>query len=479
MARQTPRRRMWTAVGLLFALSAITVGARGLQVWAPFARDPVAVLWPHNVRPLVDFIQGETQTKFIAPVKFVYVADAGGFSKRATPSLDPSAQTRADLRTAAAVGRALGFWSGNVDLLADTDLIRRASDFSSVWLRDENTVLVRASDAKAELSPVDRADLIVTLTEILDDQLYHIADRLGQAVDSQRFQSFAGIDLGEAVWMHDRYVRRFSAADKTAYDKASTAIGSTYASKVSSVPPAYRALRIAGQRLGPAFVGALHARGGNSFTRALTSDPPTALDQMEMPDAKYRQRDHVEHVDPPPVPTHATLLNHRQLGPFAVYLVLAAAMPPTDALVAADGWGNDSFTSYELDGRVCVDGRIVADTAADADHIARALETWGHARPSQSATLLGRKGTTLLLTACDPGTQVHQPIVAPVAIDQFFGRADVLVSEIERTHLPRRSECVAVSAFQRYSARDVRGANPAVDAAAILAAIAADCDASV
>jgi hypothetical protein len=151
--------------------------------------------------------------------------------------------------------------------------------------------------------------------------------------------------------------------------------------------------------------------------------------------------------------------------------MLAAGLTPTEAVTASDGWGNDAVTVFRAGAQTCANGRIVADTTADADRIERGLNAWGRTRPTATGALIGRKGDTLLFSACDPGAAVREPIVSAGALDQFFGRADELNRQINSNGLPARSECVAVSAYARYLAHDLDGS--------IIDEISSNCDSSV
>ncbi|MFM2076942.1 MAG: hypothetical protein RJA49_832, partial [Actinomycetota bacterium] len=232
--------------------------------------------------------------------------------------------------------------------------------------------------------------------------------------------------------------------------------------------------------VGTAFVAALHESSDrHAVEKAFTSDVPAATDQMSMPVHKYQRRDRLEHVAPPAVPSAAEHLYTRQMGPFGVYLVLAGGLDAPEALTASDGWGNDAFVAYRLDGKVCVDARIVADSRSDADRIERGLEAWGHARPKESAALVGRDGTTLLLSVCDPGVKATERVVDAATIDQFLDRADLLKDRVAFTGLPALSECVAVSFFTDHVASDLRGENPDVDPFNEIDDITKNCQSSV
>jgi hypothetical protein len=470
MARLTPRRRMWTAVVLLAAITALTVGTWGLREWAPFAHEHAAVTWPKNLQPIVDFVQSESHMEFTSAVDVRFLPTR----QEMLTALAPQPRTPAALASLSAysaLGRALGYWSGDVNLDAASSTLRAASDFASGYVRASNTLAIQAKDGAAALTPVQRADIVVSLASILDDQHFHVLQRLDLLSNSQQFEALAGVDYGQMAWLHDRYVHRFDTTDRSAYDAATTKRGTEFEAKASTAPAAFRALRIEAQLLGRGFVAALHALPSDGFAHALGPGVPTALDQLEMPTAKFLRRDTTDPVQPPPLPVHAELLGHRQLGPFGLYLMLANGLPATQALTASDGWGNDAVTIYRAGTQTCADGRVVADTSADADRIERGLNAWGHARPKEAAALVGRKGTTLLFTVCDPGPTVHQATVGPSEIDQFFGRADELTRQVTDHGQPTRSECIAVSAFARFAARDL---NPST-----LNDVTADCDSSI
>ena len=316
-------------------------------------------------------------------------------------------------------------------------------------------MLVQADGPTDEL-PIDvQADLVVLLTEIVDEQHFDLGRRIDEAPTAQDFQVLVGLDLGQALWVRDRWVDDLDANDRNAYEEARARRGNNYADATRDVDPVFRSLRIVGQALGPAFVLALHESGRRDAVEiALRDDVPEAVDQLAMPVGKYERRDELEDVEPPPVPDQAEPVYTRQLGPYGLYLLMAGGLPPTEALQAADGWGNDSFVAYTLDDRLCVDARIVADSRSDADRIERGLDAWGHARPEESDALVGRDGDTLLLSVCDPGADVDQATPDEDDIDQFFGRADLLSSRIQVTGLPALSECVTVRWFETNVAAD-------------------------
>jgi hypothetical protein len=480
MAKLTARRRAWAAVGIVTGVTALSTGAWALHEWKPFAHPSSTPSWPPSVAPLARYVEDTAHVRFTSRVNVEFIADADAFVARVEPDAKPS---EAALRTAAtdeAVGRALGFWTGEPHLADGSHLLRTSSDSGVEWLPDDNTVVVRAKDGKATLSPIDRADLVLVLTEIVDDQRYRLADRMDAAPTPQAFQVLAGMSIGEALWVHDRYVDRFNGDDVDAYRAALTERSAAFGHAVASVNTVFRTLRVASQTVGAAFIATLHrAAGPHGVARAFTSDVPEAIDQMSLPVHKFFEVDPLEHVDAPPVPSDAEYVYTRQMGPFGVHLVLAGGLDPAEALAASDGWGNDSFVAYRLDNRICVDARIVADDAVAADRIERGLQAWGARRPAASDALVGRHGTTLLLSVCDPGANTAQPTVDAPAADQFLGRADLLRDQVTATGQAGMAECVAMGFFRGRLAADLRGENSDVDPVAEIDLIGHECHTSV
>ncbi|MEN9645603.1 MAG: hypothetical protein RL238_2272 [Actinomycetota bacterium] len=454
MALQTPRRRTWFAVAMVLALTALVTGAWALRAWQPFADDAQSVEWPENVQPLADFVERETGLPFLDPIDVEFLG-RDEFEQRLDDAVEePSEEALATALDDEALGRALGYWNGEPELARRSAQLREASNTLVEWDGDD-TILVQADGPDAELMLDAQADLVLALTEIVDQQHFDLDERIDAAPTAQDFQVLVGLDLGQALWVRDRWLDELTLDEHDRYEEQRADRNENFADATDDVDPVFRSLRIVGQALGPAFVLALHESGRrDAFEIAIRDDVPAAVDQLMLPTGKYERRDELEPVDAPPVPKDAELVYTRQLGPYGLYLLMAGGLPPTEALQAADGWGNDSFVAYRLDDRLCVDARIVADSRTDADRIERGLDAWGHARPDESDALVGRDGDTLLLSVCDPGTDVRQRTPVEASIQQFFGRADLLQSRIEVTGLPALSECVTVRWFETHLAVD-------------------------
>lgn len=184
---------------------------------------------------------------------------------------------------------------------------------------------------------------------------------------------------------------------------------------------------------------------------------PTALDQISLPVGKYLRRDALEPVTAPPGPAAAHVQYSNQMGPFATYLLFSTGLPLNVALTASDGWGNDRYTAYELDGRICVDVHLVADSRDDADRLANGLNGWARVRPKEADALVGRNGNDLYATACDPGTDVDQSVPTESAVQQYVARAQELQFRADLSGDPSLAECVAVGFFANYDIATLDG----------------------
>lgn len=470
------RRRSTTVVAIVVSLAAISAGTWGLSKWRPFEHEPATIEWPENIAPLITYIAITTDLRFVESIDFQYIPDVDDYNTAAGDAVEErSAERLAELATDEAVGRALGLWSGDASLTESVDTIRAAAPRPARWRPAENVMLINARDESAELAPAVRADLVVYLTQALIEQNFHLIEQRQAAETSQQFDALAAVHIGYALWIHDQYVDDLSADDRERYDSDSAAQSETYADSVDSVPATFKAIRIAFQVLGPVFITALAEDDPALVLDALRSRIPTALDQISLPAAKYLRNDATESIDAPLGPSRATILQSEQLGPFRLFLMLATGLPANEALTASDGWGNDRITSYELDGRVCADVHVVADSPDDADRLERGLNQWALARPSAADALVGRDRVHLYASVCDPGTDANQSTADNDDIEQYFSRADLLRQQAADTGKPALAECIATEFFAQFTYEQIQSASLGRELEAAFVAIEEDC----
>ncbi len=462
------------------SIAAISAGAWGLAKWRPFEHEAATIAWPQNVRPLIDFIEAATDLHFRSSIDFEYISQVDAYNDRARdPVTEYSVADRAAVAVDEAVGRALGLWAGDTSLIDSFNTISSAAPRPVRWRPDDDLVLINARDEEATLQAVVRADLVVYLTQALIEQNFHLIERRDTADTSQEYDVIAALQIGFALWVHDQYVDDLSADERDRYQSDTAARGEDYVDTVESVPATFKAIRIAFQVLGPVFITALVEDDPALVLDAFRTHIPEAMDQISLPAAKYLRNDALEPITAPPGPELATIHYSEQLGPFRLFLLFVTGLPANEALTASDGWGNDRLTAYELDGRVCADVHVVADSPADADRMERALNRWALARPNAADALVGRDGVQLYASVCDPGTDARQTVAGDDEIEQYFGRANLLRQQAMDTGKPALAECVATEFFAQFTFEQISSASLDRELEAAFIAIEDECRNSV
>lgn len=475
MARQTSKRRTSTGIALVVGIVALSAGAWGLHRWAPFAHESAEVDWPENVAPVAEYVERTTGLEFLDDVTIRFESNDEQYTLLVNG--EPTELTQQEVDDAAvqaASGRAFGLWAGEVSLVEARATLNDSVPYPVTWLSAENAIAINATSEKTTLGPSLRTELAVALTQALDDQHFHIIESMNGASSAQELQVLQALSVGHALWVRDEYIHDLDDDDELEYRVESTELTDTYVDQVAAVPLAYRALRSSGQLLGGAFIAALDG-DLPLLTAAFTTHRPAALDQVSLPTSKYLRTDPLEPLVEPAAPTGAEVHYSSQLGPAGLFMVVATASTVFDALAAADGWGNDRYTVYTLDDRVCADLHLVADSRDDADRLEAGLQAWALARPAASTALLAREGLDLYVSVCDPGTDVRQPTPSAAAIDHFFARSGELQSRIELSGKPALAECITVESFSRFTVDQLMGFDSTGDVLADVTDIEDDC----
>jgi hypothetical protein len=89
-------------------------------------------------------------------------------------------------------------------------------------------------------------------------------------------------------------------------------------------------------------------------------------------------------------------------GAIGWLLLLSERLPAKQALRAVDGWGGDSYASYQRDGVSCVTINYRGDTPKDLDQMQIALRAWVAKLPTPSTSVTSQD-QTLVFRSCDPG----------------------------------------------------------------------------
>lgn len=479
MARQTPRRRTWIAVALVLGLVALSAGAWGLSRWAPFDDSDTAIEWPDNVEPLVEFIERTTNLRFLEQLDFHFLANNDEYEEFV--ATEPYVVTDDDYAVEAddvAAGRALGLWAGDVSLIDAAQRPVAAIERPVTWQPEENRLVVNATSEDASLHPYVKSEMVIILVQVLDNQHFGVVDTLIDGGGStQEWSALLGLSIGHALAVQEQYLGELSETDSDRYFTRYRELLDNYSDATSDLPASYLSTRIAPQRLGTAFARTLLERDPDLLYAAMSTQQPTALDQLMLPFGKYLQgADETESVDAPAAPADSEWLGSHQFGPMYLFLLMSLGLPAPEALTATDGWGNGAISEYRLpDGVVCVDVHLVADSRDDADRIEDGFQRWALSRPAAANALVGRNGTSLYASACDPGPRTRQATPTSESIEQFFGRANDIAHRTSLTGKPDLAECVSVKAFERYTTAEMLAVDFGSDITADIDDITATC----
>jgi hypothetical protein len=219
---------------------------------------------------------------------------------------------------------------------------------------------------------------------------------------------------GDAVHIEHAYVEQLPAAEQQKYQEETDQGVEQYQQTTSGVPDVLRAAFSAPYILGRPFVEFLYITRGPGAVDAAFRDPPTSLGSMADP-VHFLERTPVAEIEPP-VAT-GTVVDQGRLDAVQLFLMLAARIPPHDALKAVDLWGGDAFVAAESGGKVCTEmlfaarsDRVDVLAPAAVEALQGHLTAWQAAMPTAAGATVERDGARVRVKTCDPGVTADQAI---------------------------------------------------------------------
>jgi hypothetical protein len=389
--RRRVRRRWMVGAGI-----AVVVGAAIATVVVISRRGgpdhPSA--WDPRVSDLASFVEREKGVDFDHPVNVVYLAEAE-FKDRLRIDEELSDSDREDLERAEAMLRALGLQGGSGSLLDQANRLS-TEGVAAFYDPDRQEIVIPQSEPDSVASD---ATLVHELTHALQDQMDQLEDAEG-ADDSEAEDGRRALIEGEAEHVKAAWTEQLSdderddliaeasqqSDDATAdLDDVSTAMLASFAVPYSIGGPMVAAIDHAG-RLADAF-----------------EDPPRSQADVLNPN-RWLAPVEVVSLDAPPLDDDEDALGEADsLGAHTVYLMLASALEPAEALAAADGWAGDRMQTYRTDDdRTCVRVAMIGVDDAATERLDDAIATWVASRPDGSASSTSRDDH-IELDACDGG----------------------------------------------------------------------------
>ena len=161
--------------------------------------------------------------------------------------------------------------------------------------------------------------------------------------------------------------------------------------RLGSLPRILLNLQASPYQDGDTYVSSLVAEGGEESIDEYLTNPPTSSEQVLHPDA---DPDTLTVIDVEPPPVDGPVTSQSTAGELIVRFWLGGA--------AGDGWGGDTYVTWNDGDRICSTVDIVADTEPDLAELGRAAEVWSQgAGDLRSFELIDSvDGSKLRVTGC-------------------------------------------------------------------------------
>ena len=364
--------------------------------------------WDPRVTELVAFVERERGLTFKHPVRIDFL-DEAAFRKEMTESDSPDEADEAEIKSTTALLRAVGYLSGDVDILAAGDELAGDGVIGS-YDPEEKRVAIRGET----IDDSRRATIVHELTHVLQDQHFGIGDyrsddkRTSGEVAAHTAAIEADAEDVEAAWE-----ATLPAAARDAL--AATRKASSAESDFKGVPDVFVELMGFPYVFGPPFLQAVEKQEGPAGRNRLLTEPPKSEEHILLPQS-YLERQVVRRVKAPGLmgKEKAVPDGEGDIGMLSLLVMLAERLDFGVAWPAVQGWAGDAYVAFERDGATCVRASVQFDKPEQAGRFSNAFGTWAKGRPASHV----RNETSVVFDSCDPG------VAAP-------GRAEGHVSGIE------------------------------------------------
>lgn len=395
MGRNRTGSRRWPTWMTGFATLVVLVA--GIVAAATFD-DRYPDQWDPRVADLADFAERERGLDFVQPVYVDFLDDEAFRQSVVSEDGDLTAEDRLGLEQGAAILRATGLASGDLDLLDSSNELIGGSTLAYYDPATER-ITVRGT----ELTIGVRATLVHEMTHVLQDQNFDL-ERLGTFPSDAENSTFLAVVEGDAGRIESRWSEQLSRRERQALDDERFA-DATDVEIPDEVPGALVALASAPYQLGDSFVATVFEKRGVAGIDTALRTPPKTEEQLLDPFV-YLDGQAPQAVDLPSLDPGDELIEEGDFGSLTWYLLLAEQLDPRSALRAIDGWGGDAYRTFDRQGRACVRAAFRGDTPSDTDEMEAVLGEWTATVPANDASV-SRQGDDVVLESCDPGADAE------------------------------------------------------------------------
>jgi hypothetical protein len=428
-----PHLRRWPWFVAILAL--VATGSTAAAVRADRARHHVR--WDPRVAPYAAFVERTRGLRYDHPVPTAFLSDTA-FRAEVTSNGTPTAAGADELRHREGLFRALGLAGPGLDLRKATNTLN-GEEIIGLYDPDKDRIFVRGST----ITPAMRPTIVHELTHALQAQHFGLT-RTGKT--SGEDTAFTALVEADAVRIEDAYVASLPTAEQQAI-LASDAQQAASAD-LGSVPPILTELFSLPYVLGPPFVDALMAAGGQHRVDLAFRHPPSTEKHIVDPDAFLRNERPVHVATPPLAAGEKRVGEPDDFGMVSLLLVLGERVPFAQAWTAVEGWEGDASISYRAGGKDCIRIRAAFDTPADTGHFLDAARAWVAGHPDASAHPAGHD---VELASCDPGASAAAADPARPRTFELLQLRIELVASLKKSGLdPRQAGCVSDALFREH-----------------------------
>jgi hypothetical protein len=412
--------------------------------------------WDKRIAPYARIAAKERGLAFRHPVPVRFLAPKR-FEKTLTSDDKVTRADRTQLAQATGLLRAFGLLSGRTNLLKATRDFAGGATLAYYSFADKR-ITIRGHT----ITPSVRATLVHELTHVLQDQHFHVGARMKQLGKQSRHgpaseasSILQAVVEGDAERVEHLYGSSLSTRQQHALAAGQQAEDSQGSRRTSHVPQIIVTLMSSPYTLGEGLVQAVAAGGGNAAVNRLFRSTPTHESSLLDPFQVLAGHTGAAQVAPPALRPGEKKFDSGELGVLTWYFMLAARLPLSQALAAADGWGGDAYVAYQHGGSTCARMAYTGSTPPDTSRMYAALQGWVAAAPGSPASVT-RTGDVVHFQSCDPGTAVHVGKDDSAQASALLSTRAFLGVGIMRSGVPATTaRCIAGRLVQTYSVADL------------------------
>ena len=337
---------------------------------------------------LISFVEQERGLTF-AERPVVELLDNSSFGEAWTQVIaDDAIENSTDYEDFTDIYRALGIVDGQRTL---EEIWAGFGDGGVVGFYDSSTGTIKLRSG--EITSYTETVLVHELVHALEDQVFGL-DRSEDADRSNEIAwTFSALTEGSARVIEDRYRAQLSSAELAEETAVLAALPRTVS--LSDFSTSFLELQFGRSRYGELFAEALWSEGQRAIDNAF-ENPPETSELVLDPGAYLRGTPSDPTVSLPSA--DGDVFASGVWGEAAWAAVLNDVFDRDDALDFADGWGGDSYVAWRTATGTCVRLHVGADSPADLDGFAAAIEEW--ASGQQGREIFYPTADIVRVTAC-------------------------------------------------------------------------------